>query len=104
MLHLYARVRERELHQLGELIVLWLECLHPEGWIGSATQLHDELADEAAPRQHVPFGQGLSAKVSIIRDSLAAAGWHVRIGRTSAGRYIAFQRAHDDDGVEINSR
>jgi len=103
MLHPYARVRERELHQLGELIVLWLECLHPDGWVGSASQLHDELEDEAGPRLRIPFGQGLSAKVAILSHAIAAAGWRVRTGRTSASRYIAFQRVRDDDGDERNS-
>jgi len=104
MLHPYARVRERELHQLAELIVLWLECLHSSGWVGTATELHDELADEAAPRQWIPIGQGLSAKVATLASALADAGWCVRIGRTSAGRYIAFQRDTDDDDDETNTR
>jgi hypothetical protein len=103
MLTTYERGRERELHQLGELIVLWLECLHPDGWLGSASELH-ELQGEAGPRQRIPVRQGLSGKIAVLSYSLAAAGWRVRWGRTSAGRFIAFERAHDDDDDERNTR
>jgi len=104
MLTTYERGRERELHQLGELIVLWLECLHPDGWLGSASELHDELQGEAGPRQRIPVRQGLSGKIAVLSYSLAAAGWRVRWGRTSAGRYLAFERVHDDDDDERNTR
>jgi hypothetical protein len=78
------------------LLSAWLATLTPNGWTGGVSALFAALwAFERVERffVSVPSGSALSKALLREQDTVRAAGFTLRLGRTKSARFITFARA-----------
>ena len=91
-----ARYRETGEDRFRRLLSAWLATLPPDGWTGGVAELFAALDSfESAGKFYafVPSSSGLTKKLLSHDDTIRAAGFALRIGRTKSARFIAFRRA-----------
>ena len=91
----YTRYQATAEERFRRLLAAWLATLPPAGWTGGVAELVAALDDlEHAVKffAFVPTGSALSKALLRDEPTIRAAGFRLRVGRTKAARFIAFER------------
>ncbi len=90
----YARYQATAEERFRRLLSAWLAMLTPDGWTGGVADLFAAL-DEFERAKHfsafIPTGSALTKALLRNEQTIRAAGFALRSGRTKSARFVAIK-------------